>query len=91
MNMQADEGMARALEAEHLDWKLRAREAVLTLAYAGGEFTSRDVCLIAGRPEHPSAIGALMNAMARQGSIKRVAFAACDRHGAGRFSVWTGT
>lgn len=87
-----DEGMARALAAEHEAWKERATEAVELLAATGQEFTSDHVRDLAGEPSRPNAIGGILNGAKRNGIITVVGFAQATRASrhASVMRVWRG-
>lgn len=62
------------------DWAKAFEEQVLDFVRLGSQFTSEDVTQLVGQPpNHPNAVGARMNAMARRGFIKRVGFRKAER------------
>lgn len=73
-----NEGMERALNAAHEEWKKKFKEVALELASDGRPFTSEDVVAVVGLPrETPgqhknNAVGAMMNGLARGGYIVKV-------------------
>lgn len=63
-----DEGMARADEAEHEEWKVRADAAISDLA-PGCRFTADDIRTVVGDPSRPKAMGSRLMYAARRGLI----------------------
>jgi len=95
------EGMQLALMPESIDdWKQRFRAAAEYLADTGAGFTSEDVIYITGLPTGDigmnanNAVGAMMNALARKGVIKKTQLRRQSKrptsHGA-ELVVWAGT
>lgn len=66
-----DAGMQQVLDAESGDWTLSAWLALSVLATSGEPFTSDDLCAMAGRPEHPCAVGAVMRRAVASGQLRR--------------------
>ena len=74
------EGMGKALaNVTTPPWKARARQAIIDLALTGREFTSEDVRQRAGDPPTNNVIGAMLNAAARSGVIRRAGYGKADR------------
>lgn len=95
-----DRGTALALSPQRLDeWRQEFTRVVTTWARLGQTFTSEDVVDAVGLPagEHGTnrnnAVGAMMNALARRGVIRKTAKRVPSRrpssHGA-ELIVWTG-
>lgn len=85
-----DEGTARVEDAVDVDWRERAEAAVDALIVEGQPFTAEEVCRIAGRPDRPNAVGALLLGAARRGAVRRVGYRPArraERHGA-VLAIW---
>lgn len=86
------EGMARVLaNPTNAEWKEAFCEGVIRLAQTGIPFCAEDVVSVVGMPPgNPNAIGAAINALARQGWISRRGIKPATRAKAhGRYvSVW---
>lgn len=74
-------GMAIVETAEgiHTGWVTRADAAIAQLAQRGTPFSAEDVAAIAGRPDHPNAVGARFNAAARRGIIVKAGVVKASR------------
>lgn len=95
-----DNGMTLALAADDItEWKRRFDDAARYLASTGAPFTSEDVTSITGLPRNTgtnanNAVGAMMNALARKGVIRKTGERKPSRrpssHGA-ELTAWRGT
>jgi hypothetical protein len=75
-----DEGMVEALAHTSNMYKEEAHGAILLLARRGGEFTVEDLRdLVGDPPNHPAAMGAIINGALRSKMIKSVGFAKAKR------------
>jgi hypothetical protein len=85
-------GMRLADLAEPEPWKQTANGVVRYLAALGRPFTSERVRELAGDPTRPNALGALMNANARAGVIKKAGYTEADRASRHRaiVALWIG-
>jgi hypothetical protein len=83
-------GMDDALRRTGPAWAELARHAVADLCSTGATFTAEDVRRLAGDPEAPNAMGALLHAIADEGWISMVGTVKSTRpnaHGR-RVIVW---
>ena len=90
----AQRGMAITETAEAMagDWTLRADAAIRDLASHEAPFSAEDVARLAGRPSHPNAMGARINAAARRGIIVKAGSVLAtrrERH-ANEMRLWRG-
>lgn len=72
---------------EQFDAELSRRAA------SGEEFSAEDITAVVGRPSHPNAVGARINAAARKGLIEKVGVVKAsrrERH-ANEMRLWRGT
>lgn len=74
-------GMALAETAEAIggEWVNLADRAIYRLAHEGAPFSAEDVARLAGRPTHPNAMGARINAAARKGLIVKAGTVTASR------------
>lgn len=86
-------GMERVeMSAFDAPWRAVADDVIRHLAAAGEPFSAEDVCIMAGRPTHPNAVGARISAAARSGLIRRCGFAKAvrpERH-SNVMALWVG-
>lgn len=77
---QKAEGIDRALHSPtSAPWRVVARAGLLELIRRGGEFTSEALTELVGQPPHPNQVGAVFNAAARGGLIRRTGFVKAER------------
>ena len=82
----------RAETAINAAWIELAEVAILQLAARGEPFSAEDVARLAGRPSHPNAMGARINAAARRGIIVKAGSVLAtrrERH-ANEMRLWRG-
>jgi hypothetical protein len=89
-----DAGMTAAL-GRAKSWVDAARVVIAWRARKGDPFTSEDVTAVVGQPPEgcsPNAVGAVMNAAAKAGQIRRVGDAQARRRNqhATRIGLWVG-
>ncbi len=65
-------GQQLVLSVEDIHWRERALNTIMVLATSDSPFTAEDVRTIAGDPDRPNSMGALLSYCARKGLIRKV-------------------